>query len=129
MTDFSYLLSKPKLVLLGAAAQVGVFSTYIGALALGFLPREAGAIGIIGGADGPTAIFLSSILAPELLAPIAIAAYSYMALVPVIQPPIMKLLTTRKERLIRMKAPPPVSKLEKIMFPIGGFLICTTAIR
>ncbi len=125
MTDFSYLIAKPKLVLLGAAAQVGVFLTYIGALALGFEAKEAGAIGIIGGADGPTAIFLSSILAPELLAPIAIAAYSYMALVPVIQPPIMKLLTTEKERRIRMKAPPPVSKMEKILFPIGGFLICT----
>lgn len=125
MTDFSYLISNPKLVLLGAAAQFGIFTTYTGALALGFKPSDAGAIGIIGGADGPTAIFLSSILAPELLAPIAIAAYSYMALVPVIQPPIMKLLTTRKERLIRMKDPRPVSKTEKIIFPIGGFLICT----
>ncbi|RLB59199.1 MAG: glutaconyl-CoA decarboxylase subunit beta [Deltaproteobacteria bacterium] len=125
MTDFSCLLARPKLVLLGAAAQVGIFVTYLGALALGFLPHEAGAIGIIGGADGPTAIFLSSILAPELVAPIAIAAYSYMALVPVIQPPIMKLLTTRRERLIRMSTPPPVSRREKILFPIGAFLICT----
>jgi oxaloacetate decarboxylase beta subunit len=131
MTDFSYLLSKPRLVLLGAAAQFGIFITYAGALLLsgwfdlGFTSKDAGAIGIIGGADGPTAIFLSSILAPELLAPIAIAAYSYMALVPVIQPPIMKLLTTRKERLIRMKPPRPVSKREKIIFPIGGFVICT----
>jgi sodium ion-translocating decarboxylase beta subunit len=125
MTDFSFLISNPKLVLLGAAAQFGIFTTYAGALALGFVPSDAGAIGIIGGADGPTAIFLSSILAPELIAPIAIAAYSYMALVPVIQPPIMRLLTTRKERLIRMKDPRPVSKAEKIMFPIGGFLICT----
>ncbi|RME25245.1 MAG: sodium ion-translocating decarboxylase subunit beta [Deltaproteobacteria bacterium] len=126
MTDFSYLLARPKLVLLGAAAQMGIFVTYLGALSLGFLPQEAGAIGIIGGADGPTAIFLSSILAPDLLAPIAIAAYSYMALVPVIQPPIMKLLTTRKERLIRMSPPPPVSRREKILFPIAAFLICTT---
>jgi len=125
MTDFSYLLSKPRLVLLGAAAQFGIFITFAGALALGFAPKDAGAIGIIGGADGPTAIFLSSILAPELLAPIAIAAYSYMALVPVIQPPIMRLLTTKKERLIRMKAPRPVSRREKIIFPIGGFIICT----
>ncbi|MEO1982163.1 MAG: sodium ion-translocating decarboxylase subunit beta, partial [Fuerstiella sp.] len=101
MTDFSTMLSNPKLVLLGAAAQVGVFLTFLGALALGFTLKEAGAIGIIGGADGPTSIFLSSRLAPDLLGPIAIAAYSYMALVPVIQPPIMKLLTSREERLIR----------------------------
>jgi oxaloacetate decarboxylase beta subunit len=125
MTDFSTMLSNPKLVLLGAAAQVGVFLTFIGALALGFTDMQAGAIGIIGGADGPTAIFLASRLAPELLGPIAIAAYSYMALVPVIQPPIMKLLTTREERLIRMKAPRKVSKREKIIFPIVAFLICT----
>ena len=124
MTDFSTMLSNPKLVLLGAAAQVGIFSTLIGALYLGFTPAEAGAIGIIGGADGPTAIFLSSQLAPHLLGSIAIAAYSYMALVPVIQPPIMKLLTTRKERLIRMKTPRQVSKREKIIFPIAAFLIC-----
>jgi len=124
MTDFSTMLSNPKLILLGAAAQVGIFLTLIGALYLGFTPAEAGAIGIIGGADGPTAIFLSSKLAPHLLGSIAIAAYSYMALVPVIQPPIMKLLTTRQERLIRMKTPRQVSRKEKIIFPIAAFLIC-----
>lgn len=124
MTDFSTMLSNPKLVLLGAAAQVGIFLTLIGALYLGFTPAEAGAIGIIGGADGPTAIFLSSKLAPHLLGSIAIAAYSYMALVPVIQPPIMKLLTTRKERLIRMKTPRQVSRKEKIIFPVAAFMIC-----
>ena len=123
MTDFSTMLSNPKLVLLGAAAQVGIFLTLIGALYMGFAPYEAGAIGIIGGADGPTAIFLSAKLAPHLLGAIAIAAYSYMALVPVIQPPVMKLLTTRKERLIRMKAPREVSQREKIIFPVAGFLI------
>ena len=126
MTDFSTMLSNPKLVLLGAAAQVGVFLTYLGALSLAFTPQEAGAIGIIGGADGPTAIFLSSRLAPELLGAIAIAAYSYMALVPVIQPPIMRLLTTREERLIRMKPSRQVSRLERILFPIVAFLICTS---
>ena len=125
MTDFSTMLSNPKLVLLGAAAQMGIFLTLIGSLYLGFAPAEAGAIGIIGGADGPTAIFLSSKLAPHLLGAIAIAAYSYMALVPVIQPPIMKLLTTRNERLIRMKAPREVSQRERIIFPIVAFLICT----
>ena len=125
MTDFSTMLSNPKLILLGAAAQVGVFLTYLGALTLSFSPQEAGAIGIIGGADGPTAIFLSSRLAPELLGAIAIAAYSYMALVPVIQPPIMRLLTTRKERLIRMKPSRQVSRQERIVFPIAAFLICT----
>jgi oxaloacetate decarboxylase beta subunit len=125
MTDFSCLISKPKLVLLGAAAQIGIFTTYTLALIMGFNTTDAGAIGIIGGADGPTAIFLSSILAPDKLAPIAIAAYSYMALVPVIQPPIMKLLTTREERLIRMKPPRAVSQREKIIFPVGAFLICT----
>ena len=124
MTDFSTMLSNPKLVLLGAAAQVGIFLTLIGALYLGFTPAEAGAIGIIGGADGPTAIFLSAKLAPHLLGAIAIAAYSYMALVPVIQPPIMRLLTTRRERLIRMKPPRQVSQREKIIFPIAAFLIC-----
>ena len=123
MTDFSTMLSNPKLILLGAAAQVGIFITLVGALFLGFTPDEAGAIGIIGGADGPTSIFLAAKLAPKLLGAIAIAAYSYMALVPVIQPPIMKLLTTKKERLIRMKAPRVVSKREKIIFPIAGFLI------
>jgi oxaloacetate decarboxylase beta subunit len=125
MTDFSTMLSNPKLILLGAAAQVGVFLTYLGALTLAFTPQEAGAIGIIGGADGPTAIFLSSRLAPELLGAIAIAAYSYMALVPVIQPPIMRLLTTREERLIRMKPSRQVSRQERIVFPIAAFLICT----
>jgi len=125
MTDFSTMLSNPKLVLLGAAAQVGVFLTYLGALCLAFTPQEAGAIGIIGGADGPTAIFLSSRLAPELLGAIAIAAYSYMALVPVIQPPIMKLLTTKQERLIRMNPSRHVSRQERIVFPIVAFLICT----
>lgn len=123
MTDFSTMLSNPKLILLGAAAQIGIFLTLIGALYLGFTPGESGAIGIIGGADGPTAIFLSAKLAPHLLGAIAIAAYSYMALVPVIQPPIMKLLTTKKERLIRMPEPRQVSVRERIMFPIAGFLI------
>jgi len=125
MTDFSTMLSNPKLVLLGAAAQVGIFLTLLGALYLGFTPEEAGAIGIIGGADGPTAIFLSAKLAPHLLGAIAIAAYSYMALVPVIQPPIMRLLTTRKERLIRMKQPRVISRRERICFPIAAFLIAT----
>ncbi|TVQ15709.1 MAG: sodium ion-translocating decarboxylase subunit beta [Bacteroidetes bacterium] len=125
MTDFSSLLSKPKLVLLGAAAQFGIFAAYSSALLLGFEPQEAGAIAIIGGADGPTAIFLSSKLAPEFVGPIAIAAYSYMALVPVIQPPVMRLLTTPKERLIRMKPPRAVSKQEKILFPILGMLLTT----
>ncbi len=124
MTDFSTMLSSPRLVLLGAAAQMGIFLTLIGALYLGFSPAEAGAIGIIGGADGPTAIFLAAKLAPHLLGAIAIAAYSYMALVPVIQPPIMKLLTTHKERLIRMKPPREVSQREKIIFPVVAFLIC-----
>lgn len=123
MTDFSTLLSNPKLILLGAAAQVGIFLTFIGALYLGFSPSEAAAIGIIGGADGPTAIFLSAKLAPHLLGAIAISAYSYMALVPVIQPPIMKLLTTRDERLIRMQEPRTTSHRERIFFPIAGFLI------
>jgi len=131
MTDFSSLLSNPKLMLLGAAAQIGVFLTFIGAIALGFNLPEAGAIGIIGGADGPTAIFLSSKLANgangslNLIGPIAIAAYSYMALVPVIQPPIMRLLTSKKEREIRMKPPRAVSKREKILFPIIGLLLTT----
>jgi oxaloacetate decarboxylase beta subunit len=125
MTDFSALISNPKLLLIGAAAQLGIFGAYMASLQLGFSPEEAGAIGIIGGADGPTAIFLSSKLAPSLMGAIAIAAYSYMALVPVIQPPIMKLLTTKKERLIRMKPPRQVSKLEKILFPIIGLLLTT----
>lgn len=134
MTDFSSLMSNPRLMLLGAAAQVGIFLTFLGALLLGFSPPEAGAIGIIGGADGPTAIFLSSKLAnginvydgetvANLIGPIAIAAYSYMALVPIIQPPIMRLLTSKKERKIRMKPPRSVSKLEKILFPIIGLLL------
>lgn len=125
MTDFSTVLSNPKLVLLGAAAQIGIFLTLIGAMYIGFTPAEAGAIGIIGGADGPTAIFLASRLAPRLLGAIAIAAYSYMALVPVIQPPIMRLLTSREERLIRMKPPRQVSRRERIIFPVVAFLICT----
>jgi len=124
MTDFSTMLARPLLMLLGAAAQAGVFITFLGALALGFAPNEAASIGIIGGADGPTAIFLSAKLAPKLIGPIAIAAYSYMALVPVIQPPIMRLLTSREERLIRMEEPREVSKKEKIIFPIVGFLLC-----
>ncbi len=123
MTDFSTMLSNPKLVLLGAAAQVGIFITFIGALYLGFNPASAASIGIIGGADGPTAIFLSSKLAPHLLGAIAIAAYSYMALVPVIQPPIMRLLTSKKERLIKMKAPRHVTQREKIIFPVVAFLV------
>lgn len=142
MTDFSSLISNPRLMLLGAAAQLGIFVTFIGAMFLGFYPAEAAAIGIIGGADGPTAIFLSSklagganivdhdalgnaILSRNLIGPIAIAAYSYMALVPVIQPPVMRLLTTRKERLIRMKPPRAVGKTEKILFPIIGLLLTT----
>jgi carboxybiotin decarboxylase len=124
LTDFSTMLARPMLMLLGAAAQMGIFLTFLGALALGFSPNEAAAIGIIGGADGPTAIFLTAKLAPHLIGPIAVAAYSYMALVPVIQPPIMKLLTSRKERLIRMEEPREVSKREKIIFPIMGFLLC-----
>ena len=124
LTDFSTMLARPALMLLGAAAQMGIFITFLGALAIGFPPNEAASIGIIGGADGPTAIFLTVMLAPRLIGPIAVAAYSYMALVPVIQPPIMKLLTTRKERLIKMEDPREVSKTEKIIFPIVGFLLC-----
>ena len=123
MTDFSALISNPKLMLIGAAAQFGIFGAYAIALIMGFEPNQAGAIGIIGGADGPTAIFLSSKLAPNLMGAIAISAYSYMALVPVIQPPIMRLLTTKKERLIRMKPPRVVSQTEKIIFPIAGLLL------
>ena len=123
MTDFSTLIANPKLILLGAAAQFGIFATFIGALLLNFNVFEAGAIGIIGGADGPTSIFLSTKLAPHLLGPIAIAAYSYMALVPVIQPPIIKLLTSQKEREIRMKTPRLVTKREKIIFPVIGLII------
>lgn len=124
MTDFSALISQPRLILIGAAAQIGIFGAYLLAITMGFLPNEAGAIGIIGGADGPTAIFLSSKLAPELMGAIAVCAYSYMALVPVIQKPIMLLLTTKKERLIRMASPRIVSRKEKIIFPVVGF-ICT----
>lgn len=125
MTDFSALISNPKLMLVGAAAQFGIFATYMGALALGFSAAESGAIAIIGGADGPTAIFLTGKLAPDLIGAISISAYSYMALVPVIQPPVMRLFTTQKERLIRMKAPRQVSELEKILFPIIGLLLTT----
>jgi oxaloacetate decarboxylase beta subunit len=135
MTDFSSLISNPRLMLLGAAAQVGIFLTFLGALYLGFNLAEAGAIGIIGGADGPTAIFLSSKLAngsiingmptQNLIGPIAIAAYSYMALVPVIQPPIMRALTNNRERVMRMKPPRSVSKLEKIIFPIVALILTT----
>ena len=123
MTDFSTLISNPKLMLLGAAAQLGIFLTYLGAISLGFTNPEAASIGIIGGADGPTAIFLSSKLAPHLIGAIAIAAYSYMALLPVIQPPIMRLLTTKKERRMKMRPPRSVSKVEKIRFPVLALLL------
>lgn len=123
ITDFSALLSNPKSLLLGAAAQFGIFAAFLGSLALGFSPQSAASIGIIGGADGPTAIFTASRLAPSLIGPIAIAAYSYMAMVPIIQPPIMKLLTSREERLIRMKPGRKVSKFEKVGFPIMGLMI------
>ncbi|HDL64579.1 MAG TPA: sodium ion-translocating decarboxylase subunit beta [Proteobacteria bacterium] len=123
MTDFGPLIANPKSLLLGAAAQFGIFATFFGAIMLGFTGREAGSIGIIGGADGPTAIYLASRLAPKLLGPIAVAAYSYMALVPIIQPPIMRLLTTEKERKIRMAQLRPVSRTEKILFPIIVTLI------
>ena len=123
MTDFSSLISQPRLLLIGAAAQIGIFGAYIVAMHMGFTPAESGAIGIIGGADGPTAIFLSSKLAPHMMGAIAVSAYSYMALVPVIQRPIMLLMTTKKERLIRMKTPRPVSQKEKIIFPIVGFIL------
>lgn len=123
MTDFTALIANPKLMLVGAAAQFGIFGAYMVALALGFMPDQAAAIAIIGGADGPTAIFLSSKLAPNLLGAIAVSAYSYMALVPVIQPPIMRLLTTRHERLIKMKPARAVAQSEKIIFPIVGLLL------
>ena len=123
MTDFSALISQPRLMLIGAAAQIGIFGAYTIALHMGFTPAESGAIGIIGGADGPTAIFLSSKLAPHLMGAIAVSAYSYMALVPVIQRPIMLMMTTKKERLIRMKTPRPVQQKEKIIFPIVGFIL------
>ena len=118
MTDFAPLIANPSSFILGAAAQLGIFFTYVGAILLGFTPQQAGSIGIIGGADGPTAIFVTSQLAPELLGTIAVAAYSYMALVPIIQPPIMRALTTKKERSVVMGNLRPVSKLEKILFPI-----------
>ncbi len=139
MTDFSVLISQPRLIILGAAAQLGVFATLIGAIVIGAqfpglglgdpsdpteLLRSAAAIGIIGGADGPTAIYVASRLAPELLGAITVSAYSYMALVPVIQPPIMRLLTSREERLIRMPPPPEVSHLQRVLFPIVGLLVC-----
>lgn len=123
MTDFSTLIANPKLILLGAAAQFGIFATFIGSILLGFNILESASIGIIGGADGPTSIYLASKLAPHLLGSIALAAYSYMALVPVIQPPIMRLLTTKKERLIRMKSPRVVSQRERIMFPVICFIV------
>jgi len=118
MTDFAPLIANPSSFILGAAAQLGIFFTYVGAILLGFAPNEAGSIAIIGGADGPTAIFVTSQLAPYMLGTIAVAAYSYMALVPVIQPPIMRALTTKKERSVVMGGLRPVSKLEKILFPI-----------
>ncbi len=127
-TDFGPLIAQPKTLLLGAAAQFGIFATIFGALFLGFLPSEAGAIGIIGGADGPTAIFTATRLAPDLLGPIAVAAYSYMALVPIIQPPIMRMLTSKEEREVKMEQLREVSKMEKIIFPLavtilGGLLV------
>ena len=128
MTDFGPLIASPKSFILGAAAQIGIFITFIGAILLGFTPAQSAAIGIIGGADGPTAIYVTSKLAPELLGPIAVAAYSYMALVPIIQPPIMKLLTTKKERSVVMGQLRPVSKLEKIIFPIIVVIICAIAL-
>ncbi len=118
MTDFAPLIANPRSILLGAAAQLGIFTTFLGAILLGFNAQQAASIGIIGGADGPTAIFLTTRLAPELLGPIAVAAYSYMALVPVIQPPIMRLLTTKEERMIKMDQLREVSKAERIIFPI-----------
>ncbi|MCT4604601.1 MAG: sodium ion-translocating decarboxylase subunit beta [Marinisporobacter sp.] len=123
MTDFGPLIANPRALLLGAAAQFGIFTTFIGSILWGFTGQQAGAIGIIGGADGPTAIFLASRLAPELLGAIAVAAYSYMALVPIIQPPIMKALTTKEERMIKMDQLRPVSKTEKILFPIMVTLV------
>jgi oxaloacetate decarboxylase beta subunit len=123
MSDFSAIISNPKLILIGIVTQLGIFSAYVIAIQLGFTPSEAGAIGIIGGADGPTAIFLSSKLAPDLIAAIAISAYAYMALIPIIQPIFMKLLTTSKERVIRMKPLRMVSQREKILFPIAGLLL------
>lgn len=125
LTDFGPLIANPKTFLLGAAAQFGIFITFLGALFLGFTPQQAGSIGIIGGADGPTAIFLTSQLSPELLGAVAIAAYAYMAMVPIIQPPIMKLLTTESERQIEMKQLRPVNQRERILFPIVVALLTT----
>ena len=125
MTDFSALIANPKLILIGAATQFGIFGAYMAALAMGFEPNQAAGIAIIGGADGPTAIFLSSKVSPNLMGAIAVCAYSYMALVPVIQPFIMRILTTKKERLIRMKPARQVSKTEKILFPILGLIVTT----
>ncbi len=125
MTDFSALIANPKLILIGAAAQFGIFGAYMIALLLGFEPNQAAGIAIIGGADGPTAIFLSGKLSPNLMGAIAVCAYSYMALVPVIQPFIMRLLTTKKERVIKMKPSRQVSQTEKILFPIIGLLLTT----
>ena len=124
LTDFGPLIANPKTALLGAAAQLGIFITVTGAVIIGFSLREAGAIGVIGGADGPTSIYTAQILAPELLGPIAIAAYSYMAMVPIIQPPIIKLLTSKRERLVRMEQLRPVGRYEKILFPISVLLLC-----
>lgn len=123
MTDFGPLIANPKSILLGAAAQLGIFATFIGAILLGFTGPEAASIGIIGGADGPTALYLTAKLAPHLLGPIAVAAYSYMALVPIIQPPIMKALTTKEERMVVMEQLRPVSKKEKVIFPIMVTLV------
>ena len=123
MTDFGPLIANPKTFLLGAAAQFGIFFTFLGAMFMGFDPQQAGSIGIIGGADGPTAIFLTSQLSPELLGAVAIAAYAYMALVPIVQPPIMKALTTEEERQIVMEQLRPVSKRERILFPIIVFIL------
>jgi oxaloacetate decarboxylase beta subunit len=124
MTDFSSLLARPKLMLLGAAAQTGIWVTLLSAMAFGFMPKEAASIAMIGGADGPTSIFLTAKLAPHLIGPIAIAAYSYMALIPIIQPPIMRLLTSRQERLIRMADPREVSKKELMVFPVVALFLC-----
>ena len=125
MTDFSSMLARPKLMLLGAAAQMGIYFTLLSALALGFAPKEAASVAIIGGADGPTSIFLTAKLAPHLIGPVAIAAYSYMALIPIIQPPIMRLLTTKKERLIRMpEEERQVTRKELVFFPVVGVLLC-----
>jgi oxaloacetate decarboxylase beta subunit len=125
MTDFSSMLARPKLMLLGAAAQMGIYFTLLSAMALGFAPKEAASVAIIGGADGPTSIFLTAKLAPHLIGPIAIAAYSYMALIPIIQPPIMRLLTTREERLIKMPdTDRPITRKELLFFPIIGVILC-----